>query len=80
MHTAPPDKVYVEGEELSAAFLAGISQRQFRLMRPAIGDFASQLDPYFGGVHALAKESGNWTGAADPRRDGLVGFAWRSKQ
>ena len=29
------------------------------------------LDPYFGGIHAIAKEEGRWIGSADPRRDGL---------
>ena len=30
------------------------------------------LNPYYGGVHAIAKENGNWIGVADPRRDGKV--------
>lgn len=30
------------------------------------------LDPYFGGVHAVAWEGGVWRGAADPRRDGVA--------
>ena len=30
------------------------------------------LNPYYGGIHAIAKESGNWVGVADPRRDGKV--------
>ena len=30
------------------------------------------LNPYFGGIHAVAFENGRWVGAADPRRDGLV--------
>ena len=29
------------------------------------------LNAYYGGIHAVAKENGNWVGAADPRRDGL---------
>ncbi|MCA8901567.1 MAG: gamma-glutamyltransferase family protein [Hyphomonas sp.] len=33
------------------------------------------LNAYFGGVHALALEESGWTGAADPRRDGAVGYA-----
>ncbi len=28
------------------------------------------LNPYFGGVHAIAKENNIWIGVADPRRDG----------
>lgn len=30
------------------------------------------LNPYFGGVHAVAFEEGHWVGAADPRRDGAA--------
>jgi gamma-glutamyltranspeptidase/glutathione hydrolase len=30
------------------------------------------MNPYFGGVHALAREGNKWCGAADPRRDGVV--------
>jgi gamma-glutamyltranspeptidase/glutathione hydrolase len=77
VHAGPPNKAYVEGEEISAWLLAGMSQREMRLVRPVYGVSDSQLDPYFGGVHALAFEAGSWTGAADPRRDGLVGFAWK---
>ncbi|MBI1339576.1 gamma-glutamyltransferase [bacterium] len=33
------------------------------------------LNAYFGGVHAIAREGGTWVGAADPRRDGTVGYA-----
>lgn len=80
VHAVPADKAYVEGESISATLLGGISQRELRLVRPTYGVSDSQLDPYFGGVHALAKEQGVWTGTADPRRDGLVGFAWRPAQ
>ncbi|MEQ8362932.1 MAG: gamma-glutamyltransferase [Cyclobacteriaceae bacterium] len=30
------------------------------------------LNPYFGGVHAVAFENGYWVSAADPRRDGVA--------
>jgi gamma-glutamyltranspeptidase/glutathione hydrolase len=77
VHVVPPDSAYVEGPELSPEFLAGLAGRDFTLVRPTFGVADSQLDPYFGGVHALAFEQGSWTGSADPRRDGRVGFAWR---
>ncbi len=80
VHAVPPDKAYVEGESLSARLMGDMSQRGMRLVRPTYGVSDSQLDPYFGGVHALAREQGVWTGSADPRRDGLVGFAWRTRQ
>lgn len=76
VHTIPPDRVYIEGENISAALMAGLAQRNWNLQRPSYGVSDSQLDPYFGGVHALAREAGVWTGSTDPRRDGLVGFAW----
>lgn len=80
VHVVPYDKAYVEGPELSTQLLAGMATRGFRLRRPAYGVSNSQLDPYFGGVHALALERGGWTGAADPRRDGTVGVAYRNSE
>lgn len=80
VHVVPPDQAYVEGTELAPELLAGMAGHGFRLLRPTYGVSDSQLDPYFGGVHALAFEQGTWTGAADPRRDGRVGFAWRIEQ
>ncbi|MEZ5937273.1 MAG: gamma-glutamyltransferase family protein [Hyphomonadaceae bacterium] len=32
------------------------------------------LNAYFGGVHAIGLDHGVWVGAADPRRDGAVGY------
>lgn len=75
VHAVPVDKAYVEGPELSPTLLAGMAQRGLTLTRPTYGVSDSQLDPYFGGVHALAFENGSWTGAADPRRDGVVARA-----
>ena len=34
----------------------------------------NELNPYFGGVNAVAFENDKWKGAADPRRDGAVGY------
>ena len=49
------------------------TDQQFTELRTdlAIGD----LNPYFGGVHAVAYENGKWVGAADPRRDDVVKYA-----
>ena len=73
----PPERAYVEGPWLEPDLLAGMAKRGLGLARPAFGVANSQLDPYFGGMHALALEAGTWTGAADPRRDGRVGYARR---
>lgn len=77
VHVVPDDKAYVEGPAVPTGLLAGLASRGMQLSRPAYGVSDSHLDPYFGGVHALAFESGAWTGAADPRRDGTVAIAWR---
>jgi gamma-glutamyltranspeptidase/glutathione hydrolase len=79
VHVIPPDEALVEGPELPPELLAGLADLGFRLRRPSYGVSDSQLDPYFGGVHALALEQGSWNGAADPRRDGRIGFAWRKE-
>jgi gamma-glutamyltranspeptidase/glutathione hydrolase len=47
----------------------------FSTYQPLSSLFTGQLNPYFGGVHAIAFENGEWKGAADPRRDGKVIFA-----
>lgn len=77
VHVVPEDRAYVEGGEISAALLGALARRGLRLMRPTYGVSDSQLDPYFGGVHAVAREGNGWTGAADPRRDGAVEVVWR---
>jgi gamma-glutamyltranspeptidase/glutathione hydrolase len=77
VHVVPPDRAYVEGPEVDPVLLGGLASRGYTLVRPSYGVSDSQLDPYFGGVHALAIEEGAWNGAADPRRDGMVGIAWK---
>lgn len=47
----------------------------FDLANPQTDLIQNGLNAYFGGVHAIALEEGGWRGAADPRRDGTVGYA-----
>ncbi len=77
VHVVPEDRAYIEGPNISNDLLKGIAEYGYSIRRPAYGVSDSQYDPYFGGVHALAKEGGHWTGAADPRRDGLAKAAWK---
>jgi len=77
VHVVPDDMAFVEGPEIPTDLLGAMAERGFRLVRPKYGVSDSHLDPYFGGVHALALEDGDWTGAADPRRDGTVKIAWK---
>lgn len=46
----------------------------FDLTEPRTDLMMNGLNAYFGGVHAIALEEGAWHGAADPRRDGVVGY------
>jgi gamma-glutamyltranspeptidase / glutathione hydrolase len=64
-------KAYLE-DEPSKALLKWLTVNGYDL--PEIkGDLAANnLNPYFGGIHAVAFEDGRWVGAADPRRDGEV--------
>lgn len=77
VHVVPEDKAYVEGDEVPADLLGGMAARGLRLLRPKYGVSDGYHDAYFGGIHALALEDDAWTGAADPRRDGVVGIAYR---
>ena len=77
VHVVPDDQAYIEGPSVSNELLKGMAHYGYRLGRPAYGVSNSQFDPYFGGVHALAVENGQWQGAADPRRDGTAKAAWK---
>ncbi len=77
VHVVPENRAYVEGPTISSELLKAMAKYGYSLRRPAYGVSDSQYDPYFGGVHAIASENGNWTGAADPRRDGLAKAAWK---
>jgi gamma-glutamyltranspeptidase/glutathione hydrolase len=52
-----------------------VSALGFDLAVPRADLVLNGLNAYFGGVHAIALEEDGWRGAADPRRDGAVGYA-----
>jgi gamma-glutamyltranspeptidase len=58
----------------SADHLLELERRGYSIVRPLSSLHKGDLNPFFGGVHAIALEKGCWQGAADPRRDGTVGF------
>lgn len=71
----PNDDVYIEARQVPLALLGVLSRQGVNLQR-ARGDLEIDgRNAYFGGVHAVALEAGRWRGAADPRRDGTVGYA-----
>ena len=78
VHVVPENRAYIEGPDIDNELLMAIASNGYDLKRPAYGVSDSQYDPYFGGVHALTKEKGQWTGAADPRRDGTVKSAFKT--
>ena len=64
------DNAYLEGP------IEGVDPGRLGLDLSTASDAYIQRDrnAYFGGVHALALEMSGWVGAADPRRDGVVGY------
>ena len=74
MHIIPDDALFLEAKspEYSARTLLTLELNGYSLVRPLSSLNKAGLNPYFGGVHAVAFERGEWRGAADPRRDGTV--------
>jgi gamma-glutamyltranspeptidase/glutathione hydrolase len=75
VHVVPSNTAYLEQRDAPPDLLRAMGQDGFRLRRQNFGLVDNGLDPYFGGVHAVAREGAGWRGAADPRRDGAVGYA-----
>lgn len=77
-HVIPPDRLYAEDMGAVPAWRERLEPRGWSI-RGAPADMERLglrgRNAYFGGVHAVAFENGRWTGAADPRRDGVVAVA-----
>jgi gamma-glutamyltranspeptidase/glutathione hydrolase len=71
VHVVPNEAVYLEAQP-GASVLDSLSAYGFQLEEPSADLMIEGRNAYFGGVHAVALERGVWTGAADPRRDGVV--------
>ena len=56
----------------SEAMIEWLSTFNYQLPKIKNDLATDNLNPYFGGIHAVAFENGQWVGAADPRRDGTV--------
>lgn len=69
-HLIPPDRLY--SEDQPTGWREHFAPRGWRFPEVATDLKLSELNAYFGGVHAIAWENNRWTGAADPRRDGAV--------
>jgi gamma-glutamyltranspeptidase/glutathione hydrolase len=66
------DKIYFEKIDIPEKWRTHFRDQGFEIAFPAYDLTTGKLNAYFGGVHAVAKENGQWVGAADPRRDGKV--------
>jgi gamma-glutamyltranspeptidase len=73
LHVTPEDDdLMMEARPGDRRLLRDLEERGFSVAVPLSSLHQDRLNPYFGGVHAVAFESGAWTGAADPRRDGAA--------
>ncbi|MFQ5638026.1 MAG: gamma-glutamyltransferase family protein [bacterium] len=79
VHVVPQNKLYIESQTVSDSVLSALEKAGYVLTQPRTDLAHGDLNPYFGGIHALAKENGRWRGAADPRRDGAVGIAQKKR-
>jgi gamma-glutamyltranspeptidase/glutathione hydrolase len=70
IHVIPDSALFLEYP--AAADTAALMDAGFVLPPPRPDWMPGELTAYFGGVHAVALERGQWEGAADPRRDGVV--------
>ena len=68
----PPNRLYIENATDAEASRSWRERAQLKLQRLPTDLITNGRNAYFGGVPAVAFENGQWTGAADPRRDGKV--------
>lgn len=74
IHVLRDVEVMLERKPEATTSLLALERRGYVLYQPLSSLFAGELNPYFGGVHAAAREDGELRGAADPRRDGAVAY------
>lgn len=74
LHVLRDVEVMLERKPEATSSLLALERRGYVLYQPLSSLFAGELNPYFGGVHAAAREDGELRGAADPRRDGAVAY------
>ena len=74
IHVTPDKIVYLESDKLPVVQKENLMNSGFAFEHPPSEILVKGLNPYFGGINAIAFENGEWKGAADPRRDGTVGY------
>jgi gamma-glutamyltranspeptidase/glutathione hydrolase len=76
IHVTPDSIIYVELNNFSVEEIKKVKNLGFKIESPPSEIIINNLNPYFGGIHAVALENNKWNGAADPRRDGAVGCSF----
>ena len=67
------NNIYFENKADSLKVYNLIKTQGFNVINPSEKLIIKQnLNAYYGGIHAIAKENNTWIGVADPRRDGLT--------
>jgi len=74
IHINPGKELYLENDNLPREEKEVLLNSGFTFSYPPSEIIINGLNPYFGGVHAVAFENSEWKGAADPRRDGSTVF------
>jgi len=77
IHVTPDKIIYLESNDMSETQKNNLINSGFSFEQPPSEIILNGLNPYFGGINAIAFENGEWKGAADPRRDGAVGYTYK---
>ena len=75
IHALPGQRLYMEARRMPGAVRRTMEQAGYTFPDLRWDLSLNGLNAYFGGVHAVAFDGRTWRGAADPRRDGAVGYA-----
>jgi gamma-glutamyltranspeptidase len=74
IHVSAGKELFLENDNLPGEEKDILLNSGFIFSNPPSEIIINGLNPYFGGVHAVAFENSEWKGAADPRRDGRTNF------
>lgn len=74
IHVTPEKIIYNESDNITDEEKLLLERAEFTFEIPPAEIIINKLNPYFGGVNTVAFENDEWKGAADPRRDGAVGY------
>ncbi|MEL7118404.1 MAG: gamma-glutamyltransferase [Bacteroidota bacterium] len=69
---ARSNRIYLEDNDIPFGWKQKIINPKWVIAYPTYDLTQNGRNAYFGGVHGMAFEKGQWVGAADPRRDGAI--------